>query len=258
MIIPGILERVPEVCEFVVEAATNAGLDDRAVYHCQMAVDEWCTNIVEHSFNKGSRIGRIEVTCGRRYDQFMILISDDAPPFDPTTLSDVDPHKPLEEREPGGLGWFFIRKVMDELHYEFRDGRNYLTMYKNGAQPVQKAMNSDVYPSSDADGGVRLLTLRGRLDSTTSRALETALSGQLSSGHSLLVLDMREVSYVSSSGLKAILTALRQANRSGGNVALAGLAPRVLEIFQISGFDTLFIIEDSPEAAIVRIAAANA
>jgi anti-anti-sigma regulatory factor len=58
--------------------------------------------------------------------------------------------------------------------------------------------------------------------------------------------------------LKAILTTQRQASRGGGNVALAGLSLRVLEIFQISGFDTLFVIEDSLDDAIARITAMGA
>ena len=253
LIIPGTLDRVPEVCEFVVEAATAAGLDDRAVYHCQMAVDEWCTNIVEHGFHHGKR-GRIEVVCVQRNTQFVIAINDDSPAFDPTTLSEVDPSKPLEEREPGGLGWFFIRKVMDQVKYEFKEGRNYLTMIKNGAQLVHKPLVDEPYPVHDVNGGVRIVSLNGRLDSNNSRTLESALTSQLATGYLRLVLDMSEVTYVSSSGLKVILTAQRQAMKENGNLALAGLSSRVFEIFQISGFDTLFHITETTDEAVSKLA----
>jgi anti-anti-sigma factor len=253
LIIPGTLDRLPEVCEFVVEAATAAGLDERGIYHCQMAVDEWCTNIVEHGFAHSKRQGRIEVVCAQRGTQFIVTINDDSPHFDPTTLSEVDPSKPLEEREPGGLGWFFIRKVMDQVKYEFKEGRNYLTMIKNGAQLVHKPLVDEPYPVHDVNGGVRIVRLNGRLDSNNSRTLESALNAQLVTGNLLLVLDMTDVSYVSSSGLKVILTAQRQANKEQGNVALAGLSPRVLEIFQISGFDTLFQIAETPDEAANRL-----
>jgi anti-anti-sigma factor len=253
LIIPGTLDRVPEVCEFVVEAATAAGLDDRALYHCQMAVDEWCTNIVEHGFGHGKR-GRIEVVCAQRGTQFYITINDDSPAFNPTTLSEVDPSKPLEEREPGGLGWFFIRKVMDQVKYEFKEGRNYLTMIKNGAQLVHKPLVDEPYPVHDVNGGVRIVSLNGRLDSNNSRTLESALTSQLATGYLRLVLDMSEVTYVSSSGLKVILTAQRQAMKENGNLALAGLSSRVFEIFQISGFDTLFHITETTDEAVSKLA----
>jgi anti-anti-sigma factor len=254
LIIPGLIERVVEACEFVVDAATTAGLDERGVYHCQMAVDEWCTNVIEHGYQYNGQQGQVEITCAQHGTQFLIRVRDDGPPFDPTTLSDVDPTKPLEEREPGGLGWFFIRKMMDKVMYEYKEGRNTLTMVKHGAQPANsKPLTEGPYPVTEAAGGVRVLTLNGRLDSTTSRQLEAVLTAQLMAGYALLVLDMGDVSYVSSSGLKAILTTQRQAIRQGGNLALARLSPRVLEIFQISGFDSLFFIMQSVEDAVGRI-----
>ncbi len=52
LIIPGVLNKVPEACEFVVQAAESAGLDERSIYYCQMAVDEWCTNVIEHGYGE--------------------------------------------------------------------------------------------------------------------------------------------------------------------------------------------------------------
>src|SRR5262245_40535345 len=118
IVIPGVLEKIPEVCNFVVEEAEAAGLDERAVYHCQMAVDEWCTNVVEYGcLAEGDY--HIRVTCSVQRDQFIITVADDGMCFDPTSLADIDPTTPLEDREPGGLGWFFIRKLMDQVSYEY-------------------------------------------------------------------------------------------------------------------------------------------
>src|SRR5689334_12289546 len=110
IVIPGVLDKLPQACEFVVREAEQAGLDERAVYHCQMAVDEWCTNIITHGCCEDDEPNsEIEITCQARLNQFVITITDNGIPFDPTTLAEVDPTRPLEEREPGGLGWFFIR-----------------------------------------------------------------------------------------------------------------------------------------------------
>lgn len=250
LIVPGLLERVPEVCSFVVEAAENAGLDERAVYHCQMAADEWCTNIIEHGFSRINRLGRIEVVCAHRGSDFVIAIDDDAPRFDPTMLQDVDPATPLEDREPGGLGWMLIRKVMDEVAYQFKDGRNYLTMVKHGAHQRSITMNEGPYPILEAQPGVWVMALNSRLDSNTSRQLEMALNAQIAADRVQLVLDFGDVTYISSSGLRTILSVRKQAHRQGGRVVLAALSARVYEIFEISGFHALFDIVPGVEEAL--------
>jgi anti-sigma B factor antagonist len=58
IVIPGIQDRVPDVCDFVVAAARRAGLNERAIYHCQMAVDEACTNVIEHGFDNAGVAGQ--------------------------------------------------------------------------------------------------------------------------------------------------------------------------------------------------------
>src|SRR5437763_11781123 len=130
--IPGVLERIPEACDFVVQAAEAAGLDERAVYYCQMAVDEWCTNVIEHGYGGPNEHNLIDILCVGQSSALSITISDSSPAFDPTTLQSSEPSKALEQREAGGLGWFFIRKIMDEVHYEYKNGHNNLTMIKHG------------------------------------------------------------------------------------------------------------------------------
>jgi anti-sigma regulatory factor (Ser/Thr protein kinase) len=77
MVIPGVLSKVPEVCDFVVSVARKVGLDDRAAYHCQMAVDEACTNIIEHGYGRNGQVGRIEIIW--RQWSATIRIVDDSP-----------------------------------------------------------------------------------------------------------------------------------------------------------------------------------
>jgi anti-anti-sigma factor len=250
LIIPGVLERVPEACDFIVAAAEAAGLDERAVYHCQMAVDEWCTNVVEHGFHQHGIRGQIEVNCHADTDKFVIIIHDDSPPFDPMELSEVDPNQPLEEREPGGLGWFFIRKMMDEVVYQYKDGRNSLTMVKNGVpQDAASGNDNSIFAIQHWGNGVWIVTPNCRLDSTVGRQWEATLNSQIEAGHIHLVVDMCEVSYISSSGLKVLLSARRLAEKYHGNIALTSMLPRVREIFEISGFDTLFPILPSVDEA---------
>jgi anti-anti-sigma factor len=97
--------------------------------------------------------------------------------------------------------------------------------------------------------GLRCFTPQGRLDALTVPHFEEVLREQLDQGVSNLVVDFGEVTYISSSGLRALLTARRLAKSQGGDVKLCRLSPRVYEIFEMVGFTQVFGIFDSVEAA---------
>ena len=90
---------------------------------------------------------------------------------------------------------------------------------------------------------------QGRLDAVTVPALETVLNEHLTAGHVRLVLDMTGVTYLSSSGLRAMLRARKLAQAGGGDVVLCGMTPRVREIFEMIGFTSLFKVFDDAAAA---------
>ena len=129
MMIPARYDRIKEVCTFVVDAAEQAGLDETAIFHCQIAVDEACTNVIEHGY-EGEDRGQIEVLCYVSPGQLRIELVDQAPPFDVTQAPVPELNKPLEEASIGGLGIYFIRKMMDEVKYEHTDRANRLTLIK--------------------------------------------------------------------------------------------------------------------------------
>lgn len=125
------LEQIQVACEFVAEAAREAGLDERAVYRCQLSVDEACTNIVEHGYGMHGADQIIDVYCQTDAAQrFLIHILDDSPAFNPLTLPPPDPQTPLEDRALGGWGIHFIKKLMDEISYSRIDNRNCLELVK--------------------------------------------------------------------------------------------------------------------------------
>lgn len=89
-------------------------------------------------------------------------------------------------------------------------------------------------------GEVTGVTVEGRLDAATVPTLEQTLQRLLFDGQAKLVIDLADVNYISSSGLRALLTARRQARSRGGNVHLCCLHPRVKEIFEMVGFMSVF------------------
>jgi anti-sigma B factor antagonist len=100
------------------------------------------------------------------------------------------------------------------------------------------------------DTGFWTVTLDGRVDLPAARALEDALNELCDSGRSRIVVDLSNVPYMASAGLKALLSGLRRARLLGGDVRLAGLTERVREVFEMSGFDQVFVIYPSAAAAV--------
>jgi serine/threonine-protein kinase RsbW len=127
---PGYYENLDRIRTFVAEAAEYAELDDKAAYAVQSAVDEACTNIIEHAYG-GEGPGEIICTCIDTGDGLKIILQDFGKPFDPDTVPGPKVNVPLEDIKIGGLGLFFIRKLMDEVKFEFTPNQgNILTLFK--------------------------------------------------------------------------------------------------------------------------------
>lgn len=107
--------------------------------------------------------------------------------------------------------------------------------------------------SEDMQGSALVLTLTGRLDSNTAPELERVLPARMESGEAVVV-DLSQVSYVSSAGLRVLLKGAKIARSSGHGLALSGMAPSVREVFDISGFSTIFTIESDVGAALAALA----
>lgn len=102
---------------FIEQAAVAAGLDDDATYAIQLAVEEACDNIIEHAYGEALD-GDIVCTCQATLEGLEVVLRDHGRPFDPTSVPPPDLASPLEERDVGGLGLHFIRKLTDEFHFE--------------------------------------------------------------------------------------------------------------------------------------------
>lgn len=254
MSIPGAQELVPDVCDFVAAAARRANLNDRAVYHCQMSVDEACTNIIEHGFEGGVVNGQIEVICQDDDGAFTITIADDSPPFNPIERDDPDPATPLTEREPGGWGIFFIKKMMDAIDYDYQDARNTLTIIKSKTPDTLNELVETVpdnLPTIRGVGpGIWSITPPARLDSTTSPDLGQAIDSALKAERLRLIVDMHLVNYISTSGLKVLVNGWRSAQAGGGKLVLANMSAQVHEVFTTVGFDQVFDIHPTVQQAI--------
>ncbi len=89
---------------------------------------------------------------------------------------------------------------------------------------------------------VTLVEVHGRVDSMNADQLGTILTGEIEGGRSQIVLDLAGVEYMSSAGLREIVSALKRAKRSTGDVRIAQPSYRVREVLEMAGLDTILQI----------------
>ncbi|MDX2162519.1 MAG: STAS domain-containing protein [bacterium] len=99
-------------------------------------------------------------------------------------------------------------------------------------------------------GSVAVIEVKGRVDSLNAHQFGEALSGPLSGGFRNLVLDLVQVDYMSSAGLRELVAAYKKANKNAGDLRLVQPSERVQEILEIAGLDTVFRVYPSQVDAV--------
>lgn len=131
---PGNFKSLELISEFIVNQAQKAGFDPKDVYAIQTAVDEACSNIIDHAYG-GEDIGTIFIKVKEKENGLHIILRDKGKPFDPDDVPKPNINSPLESRKERGLGIFFMQKLMDEVIFEFSEEKgNKLTLVKNKRQ----------------------------------------------------------------------------------------------------------------------------
>jgi anti-sigma regulatory factor (Ser/Thr protein kinase) len=126
--IEGTMGNLPALHDFITATLKKLDIDSPPAYDIELAVDEITTNVVKHAYKE--KAGRIWVTCFRLGQEFYVIIKDEGKPFDPSTMPPPDLTSELEKRKVGGLGIYFVRRVMTRMGYEYRDGMNIVTLVK--------------------------------------------------------------------------------------------------------------------------------
>ena len=129
--VPGRFDSLAQIADFINQLARQAGFSEDDVFKVQMAVDEACSNVVEHAYGAGHP-GEIKLSCCLEPgDEFIVTIQDNGQPFDPGGVPDPPLGVDLEDLPEGGLGLYFMRNLMDDVRFEFVQGQgNTLTMIK--------------------------------------------------------------------------------------------------------------------------------
>lgn len=98
--------------------------------------------------------------------------------------------------------------------------------------------------------GVSVFVLDGRVDSEGAVDLDLALQTAVTEGKHKMILNMSQVRYINSAGLRTLADILTQNKENGGDLILVDLNPKVQRVFQIIGFDKFFTVHASVEEAL--------
>ena len=123
-------EIIPEVIDFIDRELDELGCSEKTKAQINIAIDELYGNIASYAY--GEENGEVTVIIEGDSTPGAVSISfqDEGKPFNPLESREPDITLPARERKIGGLGIFMVKKSMDDVRYEYRDGKNILTIRK--------------------------------------------------------------------------------------------------------------------------------
>lgn len=108
--------------DFLADCATRFGLEPRRIGMLTMALEEVFVNICDYAYPAGP--GPVSLNCRDEGERFVAEVIDEGQAFDLNAVAEPDLDADLESRRIGGLGWFLVRKIADQLDCLRQDGRN--------------------------------------------------------------------------------------------------------------------------------------
>ena len=247
-----------------------------------MALDDLLNNVVQYAFPNDPTEHHIEVEGDVRDECVVLTISDDGIPFNPLSVAPPDLSLLLHERQIGGLGIHLIRSMFDEVTYHRNVGRNVLTVKKKlvskaeaptshadvsgisalevGKHPQQSGPDTrrvEMSVESHRNGTVVIVTPQDRFDTNSAPEVERVLVDHIERGEKQIVLDLSNISYISSIGLRVILKAVMAMIRTGGRLVLCGGNDQVRTVLQLSGAMIMSLYAATLDEAISKIQGAG-
>ena len=124
------VENIETVTDFVNEQLEAYDCPMKAQMQIDIAIDELFGNIAHYAYNP--EIGKATVRVEVVEDPLSVVITfiDNGVPYDPLAKADPDTTLSAEERDIGGLGIYMVKKSMDDITYEYKDGQNILKIKK--------------------------------------------------------------------------------------------------------------------------------
>lgn len=131
IVIDAVDEAIDPVQDFIREKLQGYGCEKKVLQQIRLAVEEIFINIISYAYRPD--IGKAEVYCEVTDEPLCVKIQfmDSGKPFDPLAQGEADTSGAMFMERPGGFGIHLVKNTMDDVEYEFKDGKNILIIKKN-------------------------------------------------------------------------------------------------------------------------------
>ena len=124
------VDNLEQVLAFVDEEIDRLDCSVKIRTQIDVAVEELFVNIAHYAYNPETGPATVRIEVEKEPPAISITFIDKGVPYDPLAKADPDITLSAEDREIGGLGIFMVKKSMDSIDYEYKDGQNVLTLTK--------------------------------------------------------------------------------------------------------------------------------
>ncbi len=118
---------------------------------------------------------------------------------------------------------------------------------------VNQTKGNRVEIIQEKQGNVNVIKVKGRLDASTAAKLEETLELFVNEDRTRILVDCETLDYISSAGLRVLLASAKELKKTNGKIYLSSLNPNVKQVFEISGFTTIFPIYESIKDALADL-----
>lgn len=124
------IDNVQTITDFVDERLEEMNCPVKAQMQIDIVIDELCSNVARYAYS--DRTGKVTVSVDTVDKPMKVWLTfiDEGIPYNPLAKEDPDITLSVEERKLGGLGIYMVKKMMDEFRYEYKDGKNIVTVCK--------------------------------------------------------------------------------------------------------------------------------
>ena len=131
MTLEATVNNIPRVTDFVNTELEALDCPMKAQMQIDIAIDELFGNIAQYAYDPATGPATVRVEVEEDPMAVIITFIDNGKPYDPLATEEPDVTLNAEDREIGGLGVFLVKKTMDEITYEYKNGQNILKIKKN-------------------------------------------------------------------------------------------------------------------------------
>lgn len=223
--------------QFLNDCLTEWGFSSELQQDLELVSEEVIVNVLLHSRSPSGPVC-LEVECVRVGNRVKLVFCDNGEAYDPLAQESE-----LRADQIGGWGIPILKALISERHYRREGGRNILTLIQGEKDPLPDESNHPIHLVGGhmalkieliQDEADKLkIELVGRLDTNTTPMLEEKLAELDSEKWPVQVLDLRNLDYVSSAGLRCIFKARRELMAKHGILLLVNLQPQVRKVFEI-------------------------